>query len=75
MEKSTVTDTRITLGVWDDWVSLTSRQAAYIKPGTGPRFLQAGLGFRQWCGVKRSNQYFENPFAAIVAVRRLCYRF
>src|SRR5262249_41555074 len=27
MEKSTVTDTRVTLGVWDDWVHWTSRQA------------------------------------------------
>lgn len=48
MEKSTVTDTRITLGVLDDWVRWTSRQAVsnYIKPGTDLAFLrQAGLGF------------------------------
>jgi len=35
-EKGAVTDTRVTLGVWDDWVRFTSRQAvsSYIVPGT-----------------------------------------
>ena len=47
MEKSTVTDTRITLGVWDDRVRWTSRQAVsnYIKPGTDLEYLQTG---RSW---------------------------
>jgi hypothetical protein len=48
MEKSTVTDTRITLGVWDDWVRWTSRQAVsnYIKPGTDlGYFRQTEVGF------------------------------
>jgi hypothetical protein len=36
VEKTTVTDSRVTLGIWDDWVRWTSRQAVsnYIKPGT-----------------------------------------
>jgi hypothetical protein len=48
MEKSAVTDTRVTLGVWDDWVRWTSRQAVsnYITPGTDPGYLrQTGVGF------------------------------
>jgi hypothetical protein len=46
VEKTTVTDTRVTLGLWDDWVRLTSRQAVsnYIKPGTDLGY-GAGVGF------------------------------
>jgi hypothetical protein len=42
MEKSTLTETRVTLGVWDDWVRWTSRQAFsnYIKPGTDLGYLR-----------------------------------
>jgi hypothetical protein len=38
---STLTDTRVTLGMWDDWVRWTSRQGVsnYITPGTGPGYL------------------------------------
>jgi hypothetical protein len=48
MEKGAVMDARVTLGVWDDWVRLTSRQAtsSYITPGTDlGYFRQTGLGF------------------------------
>jgi hypothetical protein len=48
MEKSAVTETRVTLGMWDDWVRWTSRQAVsnYIKPGADPGYLgQTGVGF------------------------------
>ena len=48
VEKSSVTDTRVTLGVWDDRVRLTSRQAvsSYFKPGTDLGYLrQTGVGF------------------------------
>jgi hypothetical protein len=39
--KSTLADTRVTLGLWDDWVRWTSRQAVsnYITPGTQPGYL------------------------------------
>jgi hypothetical protein len=45
-EKTTVTDTRVTLGLWDDWVRWTSRQAVsnYTKPGTDFSY-RPGLGF------------------------------
>ncbi len=46
-EKGAVTDTRVTLGVWDDWVRLTSRQAvsSYIAPGTDlANLIQTGTG-------------------------------
>jgi hypothetical protein len=56
-EMGAVTDTRITLGVWDDWVRLTSRQAvsSYIKPiGTGLGYLgQTGLGFENGATSQR----------------------
>jgi hypothetical protein len=48
MEKSTVTETRVTLGMWDDWVRWTSRQAVsnYIKPGADHGYLgQTEVGF------------------------------
>jgi len=49
-EKGTVSDTRVTLGLWDDWVRFTSRQAvsSYIPPGTdlsNIRQTDAGVGF------------------------------
>jgi hypothetical protein len=46
--KSTLADTRVTLGMWDDRVRLTSRQAvsSYIAPGTNIAYLtQTGPGF------------------------------
>jgi hypothetical protein len=45
-EKTTVTDSRVTLGIWDDWVRWTSRQAIsnYVKPGTDLGY-RAGAGF------------------------------
>jgi hypothetical protein len=46
--KSTLADTRVTVGLWDDWVRWTSRQAVsnYITPGTDPGYLvRPGLGF------------------------------
>jgi hypothetical protein len=55
-EKSTVTDTRVTLGVWDDWVRLTSRQAvsSYFKPGTDLGYLrQTGVGFENGATSER----------------------
>jgi len=45
--KSTLADTRVTVGLWDDWVRWTSRQAVsnYITPGTEPGYLvQPGFG-------------------------------
>jgi hypothetical protein len=45
--KSTLADTRVTLGLWDDWVRWTSRQAVsnYITPGTEPGYLvRPGFG-------------------------------
>jgi hypothetical protein len=46
--KSTLADTRVTVGLWDDWVRATSRQAVsnYITPGTDPGYLvRPGFGF------------------------------
>jgi len=39
--RSTMTDTSVTLGMWDDWVHWTSRQAVsnYVAPGTGLGYL------------------------------------
>jgi len=48
LEKQTVTDSRISLGVWDDRVRWSSRQAVsnYFKPGTDLEYLRrAGVGF------------------------------
>jgi hypothetical protein len=45
--KSTLADTRVTVGLWDDWVRWTSRQAVsnYITPGAEPGYLvQPGFG-------------------------------
>jgi hypothetical protein len=45
--KSTLADTRVTLGMWDDWVRWTSRQAVsnYITPGTDVGYLvRPGFG-------------------------------
>jgi hypothetical protein len=45
--KSTLADTRVTVGLWDDWVRWTSRQAVsnYVTPGTGPGYLvRPGFG-------------------------------
>jgi hypothetical protein len=45
--KSTLADTRVTLGMWDDWVRWTSRQAVsnYITPGTDAGYLvRPGFG-------------------------------
>jgi hypothetical protein len=45
--KSTLADTRLTVGLWDDWVRWTSRQAAsnYVTPGTEPGYLvRPGFG-------------------------------
>jgi hypothetical protein len=46
MEKSSVTDVRVTLGVWDNWVRFTSRQGVsnYIAPGMDV-LRQTGSGF------------------------------
>ena len=47
-EKTALTDTRVTLGAFDDWVRLTSRQAvsSYFNPGTDLGYLrQTGAGF------------------------------
>ena len=55
-EKSTVADTRVTLGVWDDWVRLTSRKAfsSYFKPGTDLGYLrQTGVGFENGATSER----------------------
>ena len=44
---TTLADTRATVGMWDDWVRWTSRQAVsnYIQPGTGPLYLaRSGFG-------------------------------
>jgi hypothetical protein len=45
--KSTLADTRVTLGMWDDWVRWTSRQAVsnYITPGTPDANLGVRPGF------------------------------
>jgi hypothetical protein len=42
VEKTMVSDTRVNVGVWDDWVRLTSRQAVsnYFKPGTDLGYLR-----------------------------------
>jgi hypothetical protein len=56
IEKTSVTDTRITLGVLDDWVRWTSRQAIsnYIKPSTDLEYLrQAGVGFNSGATSQR----------------------
>src|SRR5262249_41234310 len=56
MEKRTVTDTRVTLGVWDDWVRWTSRQAVsnYIKPGADLGYLgQTEAGFNNGATSQR----------------------
>jgi hypothetical protein len=45
--KSTLADTRVTVGLWDDWIRLTSRQAVsnYIAPGTNVGYLiRPGFG-------------------------------
>jgi hypothetical protein len=45
--KSTLADTRVTVGLWDDWVRWTSRQAVsnYITPGAEPGYLvRPGFG-------------------------------
>ena len=45
--KSTLADTRVTVGLWDDWVRWTSRQAVsnYVTPGTEPGYLvRPGFG-------------------------------
>ena len=45
--KSTLTDTRVTVGLWDDWIRLTSRQAVsnYIAPGTNVGYpVRPGFG-------------------------------
>jgi hypothetical protein len=45
--KSTLADTRVTLGLWDDRVRWTSRQAVsnYVTPGTEPGYLvRPGFG-------------------------------
>jgi hypothetical protein len=45
--KSTLADTNVTVGLWDDWVRWTSRQAAsnYITPGTDVGYLvRPGFG-------------------------------
>jgi len=45
--KSTLADTRVTVGLWDDWVRLTSRQAVsnYVTPGTNVGYLvRPGFG-------------------------------
>ena len=41
-----LTDTKVTLGMWDNWVRWTSRQGVsnYITSGTGPGYLM-GTGF------------------------------
>jgi hypothetical protein len=46
--KSTLADTHVTLGVWDDWVVWTSRQAVsnYVKPTNNLKYLiQPGFAF------------------------------
>jgi hypothetical protein len=55
-EKGAVSDTRVTLGVWEDWVRLTYRQAvsSYITPGTDLGYLrQSGLGFENGATSQR----------------------
>jgi hypothetical protein len=45
--KSTLADTRVTLGMWDDWVRWTSRQAVsnYVTPGPDVGYLvRPGFG-------------------------------
>jgi hypothetical protein len=45
--KSTLADTRVTVGMWDDWVRWTSRQAVsnYITPGSDVGYLvRPGFG-------------------------------
>jgi hypothetical protein len=45
--KSTLADTRVTVGLWDDWLRWTSRQAVsnYVTPGTEPGYLaRPGFG-------------------------------
>jgi hypothetical protein len=45
--KSTLADTRVTVGLWDDWIRLTSRQAVsnYIAPGTNVGYpVRPGFG-------------------------------
>ena len=56
LEKNSVTDTRVTLGMWDNWVRWTSRQAAsnYMTPGTDLTYLrQTGLGFNNFATSQR----------------------
>jgi hypothetical protein len=57
MEKSTVTETRVTLGMWDDWVRWTSRQAVsnYVKPGDHGYLGQTEVGFNNGA----TSQHFE----------------
>jgi hypothetical protein len=68
MEKSAVTETRVTLGAWDDWVRWTSRQAIsnYIKPG-------ADLGHLRHTGAELDNgaisQRIETSILKIDAMR------
>jgi hypothetical protein len=45
--KSTLADTRVTVGLWDDWLRLTSRQAVsnYITPGSNVAYpVRPGFG-------------------------------
>jgi hypothetical protein len=68
IEKSAVTETRVTLGAWDDWVRWTSRQAIsnYIKPGTD-------LGYLRHMGAELDNgaisQRIETSILKIDAMR------
>jgi hypothetical protein len=54
MEKTAVTDTRVTLGVWDDWIRFSSRQGAsnYMTPGTDI-LKQTGSGFDNFATSQR----------------------
>jgi hypothetical protein len=68
IEKSAVTDTRVTLGLWDDSVRWTSRQAFsnYIKPGTDLGYLsQTGVGLDRGA----TSQRIETSILKIEAMR------
>ena len=58
-EKTALTDTRVTLGAFDDWVRLTSRQAvsSYFNPGTDLEVFQTDRSrFRQWCACRSASR-------------------
>jgi len=76
VEKGAVSDTRVTLGVWEDWVRLTYRQAvsSYITPGTDlGYFRQSGLGFENGATSQRiETAVWKTDSMRLSAIRRLC---